>query len=342
MKRRRALLISLLLAVPAVLDAENCSVCGKKLHGRYLRSGDGQYFCSRKCADSKLPRCALCGKAMRGRYLQTEKGDFCSEECMHQALWPHCGVCGKAFQNGRRLPTPYGELVFCPECAKLPTCFICQSPVKAGRTLPDGRLYCARCGENVVTDQPSAQEVFRSVRAVLRNKLNFPNDHNIALVLTAVPPPQNSPQGATQEFGRYIYTGREIYSTPSRLLFWKKQETTVRREEKSCRIEVLDKLPRKKLAEVLAHELAHDYMQRRWPYIKDEKLKEGFAELIAAQYNRFTDHAAWNVRMENNPDPVYGDGYRMMRDLWNKGGWSAVEQHLERANRANLPPELRR
>lgn len=342
MKRTSALLIALLCFVPAALYALECSVCGKTLHKRYLRDGNGHFFCSRKCADSRLPRCSLCGKALRGRYLQVKERKFCSEECMHQALWPHCSVCGKAFHDGHQLPTPYGDLVFCPECAKLPVCFICRSPVKSGRTLRDGRVYCTRCGEALVSDPAAAREIFRSVRATLRSKLNFPDRHPIALVLTAVPPPQNSAQGEEQEFGRYVYIGREIYSTPSRMQFWKKRETTVRREEKSCRIEVLDQLPRVKLAEVLAHELAHDYMQRRWPYIRDEKLKEGFAEAVAAEYNRLAGRASWNVRMERNPDPVYGDGYRMVRDLWRQGGWNAVQQHLDRANQANLPPELRR
>jgi hypothetical protein len=83
---------------------------------------------------------------------------------------------------------------------------------------------------------------------------------------------------------------------------------------------VLYGLPRKKLIEVCGHELAHDWMQENYPKTQDSKLKEGWAEYIATRINELYDQAEMNKRMEENKDPVYGDGYRMVRDFIKQNG----------------------
>ena len=42
------------------------------------------------------------------------------------------------------------------------------------------------------------------------------------------------------------------------------------------------------------------------------------------------NRAALNSRMEQNADPVYGGGYRMIRDLARQKGWQAVVEELKR------------
>lgn len=179
------------------------------------------------------------------------------------------------------------------------------------------------------------------MRALLCRKLNFKDNYPIPLKLVAGNESTDTAFGTSREFGTYMYSGREIYTTPGRLEFWKEHKTTVQREEESCQITILDHLPRAKMAEVMAHELAHDYMQRRWPYIADAKLKEGFAETVAAAYNHLSGQDAWNYRMEKNPDPIYGDGYRLVRKWQLDGGWPEVARRLDAENRRHLPPELR-
>ena len=344
MKNSVAVLLLFGLSVLPGLSAATelqCADCGKTLRGRYLKTSDGRAYCNKKCAEARFPRCADCGKRCTGSFIKADNRVFCSKECAEHALSPRCNVCQKPFRQGRQLPTPYGTLYYCEACAKLPTCFVCQTPGKDLKLLSDGRRLCRRCTADAVSDHAAAQGIFDSVRATLVRKLNFRSGHALPLSLTHYSNPHQSELGLIREFGRYIYRGREIYTKPGRLSLRKDRKTTVRREVLECRIEVLNHLPRIKMAEVMAHELAHDYMQRRWPYIKDDKTKEGFAEAVAAEYNRLTGHDAWNYRMEQNPDPVYGEGYRMVRAWQKQGGWPEVARRLEAVNQANLPAELR-
>ena len=82
-------------------------------------------------------------------------------------------------------------------------------------------------------------------------------------------------------------------------------------------------------------------MLHRWRYVRDPKLREGFAELIAAEYNRLTGNEKWNYRMEISKDPVYGAGYRLLRLWFKKGSWQEIQRRLDAANYAGMPSELK-
>ena len=69
--------------------------------------------------------------------------------------------------------------------------------------------------------------------------------------------------------------------------------------------------------------------------------KIGFAELVAAEYNRLTGNAAWNCRMEYSNNPIYGDGYRMVKKWHQQGKWREVYRRLDLINKRKMPPELK-
>ncbi len=343
MIRRYGLFLILFLTASSLAAAPPvCSSCGKRISGRYIKTSDGRSFCNKTCAEAALPKCSYCQKPCGSRIINAENRVFCSSACAENALLPHCSRCDQPFRAGKQLPTPYGTFQYCLKCAEQPGCFVCERHERDLERLPDGRYRCRMCGASAVRDFDDALKLFHEVRARLVKKLNFRNDHAITLRLEAFNRTGAGEAGPVREFGLYMYNGREIYSQPAALEFWKKREITVRRENESCLIVALDNLPRVKLAEVLAHELAHDYMQHRWPYIQDEKIREGFAEAVAAEYNRLTNAEKWNYRMEKSPDPIYGDGYRLVRAWQQKGGWPAVARRLEAENQAHLPPELQR
>ena len=56
-------------------------------------------------------------------------------------------------------------------------------------------------------------------------------------------------------------------------------------------------------------------MQENLPHIDDPQIREGFAEFVAWLYAKTEklDRVPW--RIEQNTDPVYGDGFRRVRDL---------------------------
>ena len=63
---RRGVWILLLCLLPVVARALNCSVCGREIHGQYLRA-EGKILCSAECWEKLLPRCSLCWRAAGSR-----------------------------------------------------------------------------------------------------------------------------------------------------------------------------------------------------------------------------------------------------------------------------------
>ncbi|MDD3155411.1 MAG: hypothetical protein PHS41_11135 [Victivallaceae bacterium] len=95
-----------------------------------------------------------------------------------------------------------------------------------------------------------------------------------------------------------------------------------------CKIFLLSGIYPNRLQEVIAHELAHDMMQHRFPHIKKDLTREGFAEFIASEYNHYANRSNRNRYFEKNPHPVYGDGYRFFRQMAADGGWQKINQFL--------------
>ncbi|HPN84922.1 MAG TPA: hypothetical protein PK821_06255, partial [Victivallales bacterium] len=81
------------------------------------------------------------------------------------------------------------------------------------------------------------------------------------------------------------------------------------------KIYMLSNMSRRKFIEVSAHELAHDWMQANYPDIDDLAVKEGWAQYVAWQINSIYGHGGLNNLLEANKDPIYGDGFRMIKEI---------------------------
>ena len=103
------------------------------------------------------------------------------------------------------------------------------------------------------------------------------------------------------------------------------------KEEKTSElfnIYVLNGLPRERMEYVMAHELGHDWLVTHFPGIRDMQVKEGFAEYVGWLYNKLHNRDYLNKRIEANTDPVYGQGFRMIKDIADKKGFDGLKQFL--------------
>jgi uncharacterized protein YjaZ len=91
------------------------------------------------------------------------------------------------------------------------------------------------------------------------------------------------------------------------------------------------------LLSVVAHEMGHTWC-------RDNKLKpskmeeEGFCELLAfyvlsTQFSKLGN--AWKITMMQNPDPIYGDGLRYMKQQLDncKGSWFKLRAFMKLRNK---------
>ncbi len=351
----------LLLAANASAASIKCSVCGKTIRGKYLRV-DGKPVCSRSCYRKLLPKCATCGKPVNGGYRKDGKV-YCSKRCLSAAL-PSCAVCGKKSSRGFRKdgkfycsreclaksmpvcsvcgnhavkgvyigPSKSESKFFCMNCANLPKCYCCGLPDRC-LTMKDGRKICRECNKTAIYDQAAAKKVFNEVRKRMRRELGLSTNNRIIFqIVDHDTLKKYSPKYTSgMEFGLYLY--KSMYrETIRKDRYGRVKDRSSKITGETFKIYVLYGIPKKKLVEVIGHELGHDWMQEHLPNIDDLKLKEGWAEYVASEVNRIYRQSEMNKRMQQNPDKIYGDGYRRIADIARSGGHKGVINYLKVKN----------
>lgn len=202
--------------------------------------------------------------------------------------------------------------------------------------LPDGRYICVKCYKTAVMDYATLVQVAEEVRDVMREKLGLSTDHKIVYKMVGrdeLSGKNDHGQSGT-ELGLYKFAQTIETFTRTKTDYLGRKTTTKERREKpaSHTIYLLYGMPRNKLVEVAAHELAHDWMQEHLPKITDLTLKEGWAEYVASLVNSLYGRSEMNMRMKMNKDPVYGGGFRKMYKISRKGGLKSVVTYLEKRN----------
>ena len=323
-----------------------CSVCHKNiLNGeRYLKANN-KYYCSKKCYNSSLPNCSICGKKMP-KWITAKGKKYCSEACLEKTL-PQCHICHKPCKEGFRIKDwEYGSIFFCKNCVKKPKCFSCQLP-GATFELKDGRMICKRCDKTAINDKKEARKIYQKVKLLLKEHFNIPTNAKIKVDLIDVKTMHNlstknqrthnttTPE-VNLELGLYFVNKIYKDTTRTKFSFTKGfyEETTTKLTHEAYNIYALYGTPYNKLIEVFAHELAHDYFYNKFPNIHDLKTKEGFSEYISSLVNSYYKLKRCNIRMQNNPDPIYGGGYRMIKKIADKnGGLDGVIEKLTELNK---------
>ncbi len=295
-----------------------CESCGGAIGEHFLKDSQGRTFCSQECFESTLPKCAVCGLALRKKFITSNGEKYCSQECFETTL-PKCSNCDATIRGEHRVLVVGAEtLLYCMDCAKLPTCFACAKPGYL-TWLSDGRGVCADCSRNAVTASKEAEDLFRKMRTLISLMYGSPSPCNVEFHLTnrtemakLLNKKENSEH---RELG--LYRLEQMRNGLTKCI------------EEKCSIYVLDHLPREYFCEVVAHELAHDWQHHVAPGLEDPLWREGFAEYSASLMNSL-NHCEWlNQRMENNTDPIYGGGYRKVRDFAKAHGWKAMIEELK-------------
>ena len=309
-------LLLFLFLMPVILAALECSQCGKRIYGRYIKT-PRSVFCSKRCYRKTLPRCAGCKGACEKSVLTFMGKTFCSKECMGDVF--QCAVCRQGLTSSVTMTSPTGEkMIVCRRCSRLPSCYYCVFPTDAVPRA-DGRSICPACRQTAVTNRQEVARIFQEVRRDLAVLFGYDAKHKIQLYIVDA--------ARLRELSKSIYS--PAGSRRMALMTYYKEVTERRRlsgkkerfiSSESCKVYVLDSIPRALLYDTLAHELTHDHLRHKTGSVKDLSSEEGFCELAAALYNEHKGNRHLNKRKEANTDPVYGGGYRKMRNIYNKTG----------------------
>jgi len=335
MRKILLIFLSFLFIFQLVAATMRCSICRKKIRGRYMKAG-GKIFCSKKCFAKTKPLCTACGKRnLNGGYKKNGKF-YCSKKCVETTL-PKCVLCNKPFSKGIIIKAAGGDKIYCGECGSLAKCFACALPSASGTHLKDGRFIGKKCAKTAIFSEAEGEKLFKQIRATIANKLGQSTNHKIRFRLvdskTLQKASENYEPGMEMGLFKHNYTIKTSTKTSYSLLKGRQEKTRKYRTNERFTIYILSGLPKQKFIEVCAHELGHDWMQANFPKIKVLKIKEGWAEYFATLVNKVYGQKDMNKRMDSNTNAVYGGGYRFVRDYAKKHGINGLMQYFERLDK---------
>ena len=327
----------------SILNGKNC--CSEKclhvLYGKCYRCGtilEGQYFiiegkeyCSQRCAKNGIPnhsyvvreQCHICKKSLTGQYILFGGKNYCSQQCASVDR-PKCNNCMKPIEGQFMKIVKEREYLYCMTCCRGTECFACGRP-EQGVTLSDGRFVCHQCKNISVTDKRMAQQLFNDVRATLK-KLGYATCDaiNFHIVDRVTMKRVSGKQYNERELGLY----HNVTQTTTVSFLGIIPLERVNTSSSQCSIYVYDYIPKERFMETIAHELGHDWCRHKFGKVVFSPACEGVAEYIASRLNEAMGWEGNNQRMQNNTDPIYGNGYRMIRDVAACSGDNGIVMYM--------------
>ncbi len=285
-----------------------CAHCGKPIgSSRYVKHG-GQPFHETCYTEAYAPCCAECGKPITGDYIEF-KGNIYHELCYNTEHALRCSLCGKAI-NGQYHEDFWGNKTHIYHQDEYPSCEYCGRYIafeygRPGEKLGDGRIMCSRCLETAVGSHEEAKTLMEEARRHLAKHGIKVNTDDIPLGLLSKTDLNNQ-----QGHGHIDPLG---YAN-----FFKKTRLGGLITQTKSEIFILDSLPRFRFIQTVAHELMHVWLFHHGQWDSDQKLVEGScnlaAYLVLSEYD--TPEAAYCVKsLIDDDDPVYGDGFRTMKNF---------------------------
>ena len=197
------------------------------------------------------------------------------------------------------------EVGVCGECLKL-------VPIQ-GNKLPDGRIICPDCMKIAVTPSRPYDWIEKQVLARLQNWGFGDLDMSRITIWTAT----------SKEMAMYRKKDINVFNEGFCRLFPETMKVDLFVESHLTKIH---------FAGVLAHELLHAWNFQNLIINIPDEWSEGMCNLSSYLTYKSIDFPLARIYEENmmkDPDPIYGDGFRMVLDFYNRYGWDGIRQHIQ-------------
>lgn len=297
-----------------------CAYCGKPLTGYYVRSGGKSYHedCFR---DAVAPHCALCGKPLIGHYVEAE-GKSYHEDCFREYVVPRCIYCNAPLM-GKYGVDHWGGKFCLKHRQEYPDCDFCGrliSPAQQERGSPKlDSMRCPVCRSHAIDTSEDARAAFAGVKRWVGSQgLSF---NNLPISLRLCNREFLAQHGGAKD---QPHTMGVTLST---------RHTLNGRETRTDidGVAVLAGLPVPLFEGIVTHELGHVWLIAHG--IKDlpSWAEEGFCQLLSYRYYSELDtpESRYHAEsIERNSDPVYGEGFRRVRAIADRVGFSKLLKTL--------------
>ncbi len=305
-----------------------CGHCGKVLGQSWITSSGKHYH--EECYRNFIqPKCAVCNKAISDQYAEDNGRKF-HVQCYKQHKLPKCSFCNIPLE-GVHLKDPWGNVYHGSHRGQdTPTCFSCarvisQQSSNGGVRLADGRSLCSFCHKYAIKELSQVAPHFRAALETLRKVgiSGIPKDLTIELV------DRRELARRTNGLSYHIEGGMRGLTLSEETLVGKKRKST------KHSIYLLQHMATLELEGVLAHELMHVWLFENKIKLTSAET-EGFCNLgNYLTYSKIPSpmSAHFLQSLDADKDPVYGDGYRMMKIRLDQEGWLKLLNSIKERNR---------
>jgi hypothetical protein len=282
-----------------VPDSTVCAGCGEKISGDFIEV-DGKYY------HSRCFTCDYCQKPIPDSFIRYQGKNYhpaCFED--HVAL--RCDVCGGVIKGGyissywgnAYHPEHVGKEIQCSFCRR----FIVGKLMEGAIVFQDGRHLCGECASTAVFESAEAASLLAGVAKQLADFGLKVDPRSIDINLVNKDALRRLASGTSKDTRGFV--DYEIARSMSGGV-----------EHRTIRMYLLYGMPRTAIIGTIAHELTHVWLFQQGEEERDRALVEGscnFAAYLILQ-KMGTDQAGFIIdNMENDPDAVYGEGFRRIK-----------------------------
>jgi hypothetical protein len=322
-----SLLLTLLLAalsLPILVAAQNCPLCaycGKPISGAYY-SVDGRDYHADCYRDHVAPRCEVCGEPIMGEYV-TYEGKNYHRSCYERTAALRCSVCGQIIE-GEYYLDPWGNPFHAYHADDIPMCRFCgrlisDNEAGGGVKFDDQYYICNHCAQDVVTEAADGEKLLTEVRSRLLEAGIDVGDVEVEFHL--VSRDELSKVSGMADVDNY---GLAIEKTTGYFLGLLK--------EKTYAIYILAGLPRMYFISTAGHELMHIWLYQHGVDGMDRQMVEGSCDMASVLVLGQYDHELIPLiikQIEQNPNPLYGEGCRRIQRIVENRGVEYWLGHLQ-------------
>ncbi|GCE25542.1 hypothetical protein KDA_10260 [Dictyobacter alpinus] len=296
-----------------------CKGCGQAIWGNYLRALGATWH-------PEHFLCAGCGQAIQGTSFQVHQGSPYHVECYRRQIAPHCVYCDKPLM-GEYLVDYWGQK-FCREHEKqFAHCAYCGRLVSPEQQESGAQaVRCPICRSTAIETSSEAKPLFSHVIRWMNAQGLMYNNLKLSLDLCG--------RAHLADLLREGNVGHSLGATTSAM--YTQNGRLVRTEING--IAVLQGLPAILFQGVTVHELGHVWLIVAGAHDLPPWAEEGFCELLSYRYyvEANTPESRYHsTSKERNPDPIYGEGFRRMRQLSDRVGFPRLIESLRTTG--NLP-----
>ena len=281
-----------------------CAYCGQKLAGFFITYHGLPYHT--ECNPSSGMRiCAYCRKPITTSSYSLGKRYY-HKECYHLHVERKCAVCGQPV-HGSYYKDEWGNISHTEHHGEKPRfCFCCGRIISAEPTmLGKDKAICSTCASTSVTTDSQVEQCRQKVISVF-------NDLGITGIPLTIPISMKPID--------------EMEGTLGHICYYKTRKPSLA----DFHIFMTYGLPKLYFQGVLAHEMLHSWLVLYGREVTNDE-NEGFCNLgeafIYTKDN--SDFAKYLIKqMYKNEDTIYGDGYRLQKQRYEKLGWAGLLESL--------------